>query len=182
MNLSYLRPPTPHPTMVQNNPENRLHYWATPLSVRSHHSLVRLLAHFAHSRACGTVNDWMAIYSVFFFLFWPRVELRKDDLWVKMCGEPKQARETESKPWVMLVRANQLKETTSRTNRKRVWKSVKEDGFQRSLTINSTTEHYVICDGSLRHVVRIKKKPTMSQTITVIDCYPYCEFMQTLKK
>ena len=28
--------------------------------------LVRSLAHFAHSRARGTVNDWMAIYSVFF--------------------------------------------------------------------------------------------------------------------
>ena len=30
-------------------------------------SLVRSLAHFTHSLACVTVNDWMAIYSVFFF-------------------------------------------------------------------------------------------------------------------
>ena len=30
------------------------------------HLLVRLLAHFAHSRAHGTVNDRMAIHSVFF--------------------------------------------------------------------------------------------------------------------
>ena len=30
-----------------------------------HCSLVCLLAHFAHSLAHGTVNDWMAIYSVF---------------------------------------------------------------------------------------------------------------------
>ena len=29
-------------------------------------SLVRSLAHFAHSLAPGTVNDWMAILSVFF--------------------------------------------------------------------------------------------------------------------
>ena len=29
-------------------------------------SLARLLAHFAHSCADGKVNDWMAIYSVFF--------------------------------------------------------------------------------------------------------------------
>ena len=34
-------------------------------------SLVRSLAHFAHSFACGTVNDWMAILSVFFFYFRP---------------------------------------------------------------------------------------------------------------
>ena len=48
-----------------------------------HRSLVRLLrpahfaralrcadslAHFAHSLAHGTVNDWIAIYSVFFFI------------------------------------------------------------------------------------------------------------------
>ena len=33
------------------------------------HSLVCSLAHFAHSPAHGTVNDWMAILSVFFFLF-----------------------------------------------------------------------------------------------------------------
>ena len=33
-------------------------------------SLVRSLAHFAHSLARGTVNDEMAIYSVFLFLFW----------------------------------------------------------------------------------------------------------------
>ena len=32
-------------------------------------SLVRSLAHFAHSLARGTVNDWMAILSVFFSIF-----------------------------------------------------------------------------------------------------------------
>ena len=30
-------------------------------------SLARSLTHFAHSRARGKVNDWMAIYSVFFY-------------------------------------------------------------------------------------------------------------------
>ena len=42
--------------------------------VRSHRSLFRLLrtAHFAHSLARGTVNDWMAILSVsVFFYFRP---------------------------------------------------------------------------------------------------------------
>ena len=34
--------------------------------IRSRCSLVRLLAHVAHSLAHGTVIDWMAIYSVFF--------------------------------------------------------------------------------------------------------------------
>ena len=32
-------------------------------------SLVRSLTHFAHSLASGTVNDWMAILSVFFSIF-----------------------------------------------------------------------------------------------------------------
>ena len=32
-------------------------------------SLVRSLAHFAHSLARGTVNDWMAILCVFFSIF-----------------------------------------------------------------------------------------------------------------
>ena len=36
--------------------------------IRSRCSLVRLLAHVAHSLAHGTVIDWMAIYSVFFSL------------------------------------------------------------------------------------------------------------------
>ena len=31
-------------------------------------SLVRSLAHFTHSLARGTVNDWMVIYSEFFLL------------------------------------------------------------------------------------------------------------------
>ena len=35
--------------------------------VHSHRSLVRSLARFTHSLARGTVNDCMAIYSVFFF-------------------------------------------------------------------------------------------------------------------
>ena len=34
-------------------------------------SLVCLLAHFAYSIACRTVNDWLAIYPVFFFYFGP---------------------------------------------------------------------------------------------------------------
>ena len=34
-----------------------------------HRSLVCSLAHFAHSLARGTVNDWMAIKSVFFPIF-----------------------------------------------------------------------------------------------------------------
>ena len=54
-----LQPKIPGPfmyTMGQNNQEYRLNYWATRSSVRS----------FAHSLACGTVNDWMAILSVFF--------------------------------------------------------------------------------------------------------------------
>ena len=32
-------------------------------------SLMCSLAHFAHSHARGTVNDWMAFLSVFFFIF-----------------------------------------------------------------------------------------------------------------
>ena len=45
--------------MVDNSQENRLEYWATRSSVRS-------FARTAHSFACGTVNDWIAFYSVFF--------------------------------------------------------------------------------------------------------------------
>ena len=41
--------------MGQNSQEYRLKYWATRSSVPS----------FAHSLTRGTVNDWMAIYSVF---------------------------------------------------------------------------------------------------------------------
>ena len=52
-------------------------------------SLVRLLAHFAHFLARGTVIDWMAIYSVIFSIldhsgleitFMPR-ERRNDTRW-----------------------------------------------------------------------------------------------------
>ena len=42
---------------------------ASDYSLRSRpllRSRVRSLAHFAHSLARGTVNDWMVIYSVFF--------------------------------------------------------------------------------------------------------------------
>ena len=45
---------------------------APDCSLHSHpplRSLVRSLAHFAHSLARGTVNDWMAILSVFFSIF-----------------------------------------------------------------------------------------------------------------
>ena len=69
-------------TMVQSSQEFRRKYWATRSSVRSFthllappcllrsratlHSLIRSLAHsFAHSLACRTVNDSMAILSVF---------------------------------------------------------------------------------------------------------------------
>ena len=75
--------------MVDNSQEYRLKYWATrssfarlliPLtpslapdcSLHSRpplRSLIRSLNHFAHSLARGTVNDWMAILSVFFSIF-----------------------------------------------------------------------------------------------------------------
>ena len=74
-----------HFTMGQNNQELRLKYWATRSSnrlfARTTHllsystllallacsiALTRSLAHFAHSLARGKVNDYMAIYSVFF--------------------------------------------------------------------------------------------------------------------
>ena len=73
-----------HFTMVQNNQEPRLKYWVTGSSVcsfaRTAHSfacsaLLALLArsaYFAHSLACGTANDYMAILSVFFFHFGPK--------------------------------------------------------------------------------------------------------------
>ena len=48
-----------------DQPKTQTKYWATRSSIRS-------LAHFAHSLARGKVNDWIAIYSVF-FLFWPIV-------------------------------------------------------------------------------------------------------------
>ena len=47
---------------------------APPCSLCSHtplRSFVRSHAHFAHSLARGKVNDWMAIFSVFFFYFGP---------------------------------------------------------------------------------------------------------------
>ena len=65
-------------TMVENSQEYRLKYWATRSFVRSFartaHSfacsgLLASLAHFAHSLARGKVNDWMAILSVFFYIF-----------------------------------------------------------------------------------------------------------------
>ena len=43
------------------------HHSRTPLR-----SLVCLLAHLAQCLARGTVNDWMAIFSVFFFYFGPQ--------------------------------------------------------------------------------------------------------------
>ena len=74
--------------MGQNSQELGRKYWATCSSVcsfaRTTHSfacfkllaslapsaaLTRSLAHFAHSLARGTVNDWMAILSVFFPIF-----------------------------------------------------------------------------------------------------------------
>ena len=45
-------------------------------ALRCAHSFARLptsLTPFAHSLAHETVNDWMAIFSVFFFSFWPVV-------------------------------------------------------------------------------------------------------------
>ena len=96
-------------TMGQNNQDSRLQYWATRSSAPSFarttrllalhsslrsqallHSLICSIAHFAHSLACGTVNDWIAIYSVFFsilahsalaFLFFPlQNKIRSPDL------------------------------------------------------------------------------------------------------
>ena len=52
-------------TMIQNNEESRLEYWANRLSIRS----------FAHCLARGKVNDWMAILSVFFSIFDHSVKL-----------------------------------------------------------------------------------------------------------
>ena len=51
--------------MVDNSQEYRLKYWATRSSVRA----FARTAHFAHSLARGTVNDWIAILSVFFSIF-----------------------------------------------------------------------------------------------------------------
>ena len=73
--------------MVDNSQEYRLQCWATRSSVpsfaRTAHSFacsrlltslalrspICLLAHFAHSLARGTVNNWMAILPVFFSIF-----------------------------------------------------------------------------------------------------------------
>ena len=75
-------------TMVQNNQESRLHYWATSspifsftraahsfafsvlallasLTLRCAHSFIRSLAPFTHSLTRGTVNDKIAIFSEF---------------------------------------------------------------------------------------------------------------------
>ena len=68
-----------HFTVGQNNQEYRQKYRASRSSVpslrttrfaralRCAHSLARSRAHFTPSRAWGKVNDWMAVYSVFFF-------------------------------------------------------------------------------------------------------------------
>ena len=63
-------------------------------------SLVRSLAHFAHSLARGKVDDWMAIYSVFFFLIWPLVGWRRH---VPMTGNPGAIVEGEDNVDVSLV-------------------------------------------------------------------------------
>ena len=49
------RPAKRHSTMVEDSQEYRLQYWATRSSVRSHHSLVRLLqtARFARALRCA---------------------------------------------------------------------------------------------------------------------------------
>ena len=95
--------------VVQNSQKSRYKYWATRSSVRffartAHsfacsillallarfaralrcallRSLNRSLAHFAHSLASGTVIDWTAIFSVFFFLFWTIVRRWKTRNW-----------------------------------------------------------------------------------------------------
>ena len=54
-------------TVGQINQKYRLKNWATRSSARS----FAHTAHFAHSLARGTVNDWIAILSVFFFYFGP---------------------------------------------------------------------------------------------------------------
>ena len=71
--------------MVHDKQEYRLKYWVTRSAVclfacTAHlfacSSLIHSLAHFTHSRAPGTLNDWMAFYSVF-FLFWTIVWWKK---------------------------------------------------------------------------------------------------------
>ena len=61
-------------TVGQNSHECRLKDWATRSFVYVRtllRSLVCSLAHFTFSLACGTVNNWMAIFHVFFFYFGP---------------------------------------------------------------------------------------------------------------
>ena len=94
-------------TVVWINQKSRRKYWATRSSVRSfartapsfarslaplprslalhyllrsrapQRSLIRSVAHSAHSLAREKVNDWMAIHSVFFSLFWPILRWRQ---------------------------------------------------------------------------------------------------------
>ena len=76
--------------MVDNSQEYRLKYWATRSSVRSFArsvhsfacsallaSLARSLVRSLNSLARGKVNDWMAIYSVFFSFLAHSVLLRR---------------------------------------------------------------------------------------------------------
>ena len=64
-------------TLVQNNQQSRCMCWATRLSVPSFAALARsavltcsLVRSLIHFQARGKVYDKMAIFTVFFFLFW----------------------------------------------------------------------------------------------------------------
>ena len=83
-------------TVGQNNEESRRKYWATRSSVHlfactARRSLVRLLCSrpplrslvrsLTHFLACGTVNDYMAIFSVFLAILAHSVVVMRS-LWI----------------------------------------------------------------------------------------------------
>ena len=95
------------------------------LLVRSHRTLVcllvtaclliRSLAYFAHSRARGTVNDWMAIYSVFSFYsgpqcpvgaLWPPCGCRHHGRWAIWTPKVVKGCFSRSKGWLNSAASN----------------------------------------------------------------------------
>ena len=140
--------------MGQTNQEPRWKYWATrssvllfartasslalycPLRARTPlRSLVCKPAYFviAHSLARGTVNDWMAIFSVF-FLFWTTVHWE----WAKLSE-----RETplEGKSAMKRKTKEFWKRNKSCTNRKEKWKARKMNWVNVVQTITNTWRH-----------------------------------------